>query len=109
MWLMKYYPDIFRNVASTHYLEGLEKMRTKLMKGIEQGLILDTIDTNMAISVYAYSMSGLLHRRDSAHFSWPLDVNFAEALHYIMVHFIRGIATEKGIRIIDETILKLKH
>jgi len=107
--LRKCYPDILRDFANAHYFEGIGEMRTRLTRGIEQGLILDSIDMDIAISVYAYSMSGLVHMKDNAFFTWPSDVNFADALHYIMVHFIRGIATEKGIRIIDETMLKLKR
>ena len=103
--LKRYYPDIFHDFAGNQYREGMEEMRTKIVRGVEQGLILDTVDIDLAVSVFTYSMIGL-SRREDAPIALPPEVDFSRAVRYILVHFFRGIATERGIGIIDETILK---
>jgi hypothetical protein len=107
--LKKYYPDIFYDFAKNRYYDGMQETKAKLVLGVEQGLILDTVDIDLAVSVLAHSMSGLIRRNENASFVWPSDVSFSEAVHYIIIHFFRGIATEKGIKIIDDTILKPKN
>lgn len=99
--IYKYYPDISRLMQ-----ENVEKnnvfLRTFLQKGIEQGFIREDLNVNVAAflveeSTYVYIRASYLEKPP---------FSFAELFYTMMINFVRGISTEKGIRIIDAYLSK---
>lgn len=99
--IYKYYPDISRLMQ-----ENVERnnvfLRTFLQKGIEQGFIREDLNVNVAAflveeSTYVYIRASYLEKPP---------FSFAELFYTMMINFVRGISTEKGIRIIDAYLSK---
>jgi len=92
----KYYPRAARLMK-----EDVQKnnifLRSFLQKGIEQGYIRKDLNVNVAAflveeSTYTYVRASYLEQPP---FSFP------ELFYTMMINFVRGISTEKGIKIID--------
>ena len=99
--IYKYYPQISRMIQ-----ENEEKnnafLRGFLQKGIDQGYIRENLNVNVAAflveeSTYVYIRASYL---DKPPFS------FSDLFYTMMINFVRGISTEKGIRIIDAYLAK---
>lgn len=99
----KFYPKIYEKMIADGYRKDHEKLKLTLGLGIEQGLFLDNIDIDLAISVFTYSLYGLISRDDVIR---PRNVSHQAAFKYIITYFFRGIATEKGIKLLDEYLSK---
>jgi len=96
--IKKFYPRIYDKYSKTHMKEAYSKLKIKLKQGVEQGYLLDNVNLNLAISVFGHSIYGIL-KNDA---TMPHNVSEREAFKYITTYFFRGIATPKGIAMIDE-------
>jgi hypothetical protein len=79
-------------------------LRSFLRNGIEQGFIRKDLNVDVAAflveeSTYTYVRASYLEKPP---FSFP------ELFYTMMINFVRGISTEKGIRIIDRYLEKQK-
>jgi len=92
----KYYPKAARLMK-----EDVQKnnifLRSFLQKGIEQGFIRKDLNVNVAAflveeSTYTYVRASYLEQPP---------FSFSELFYTMMINFVRGISTEKGIKIID--------
>lgn len=99
----RFYPDVFKRMSAEHARTGTEMMRTKLHQGIEQGLLLPSIDVELTIYVITNSIAALALEERTA-MPVPANVSDRDVFRFIIVFFFRGLATEKGIKIIDEYI-----
>lgn len=97
----KFYPKIYERVAAKFAEEGYNKLRIKLKEGVEQGLLVDHINLDLAISVLSHSIFGVISNRNM---HLPNNVSETDAFRYIITYFLRGIATDKGIKMIDDFI-----
>ena len=73
-------------------------LRDFLRKGIEQGYI----RSNLNVEVAAFLLEDSTYTYIRASYLEQLPFSFRELFFTMMINFIRGISTEKGIRIIDE-------
>ena len=96
--LQKFYPHIYRQTVIKHYEKGVEMMYTGMRKGIEQGLLLENFDVDLAVSIFTHQMYGLSGFLTEGKFS---QYRRREVVNFIILFFFRGIATEKGREIID--------
>lgn len=103
--LKKFYPKVFDIISEENQEEGYAKLRKKLIKGVEDGLLADNINYDLAISIFSNSIYGLTNRQNLI---LPKNVSEKDAYKYVITYFFRGIATEKGIKMIDEYIEKEK-
>lgn len=101
--VMKFYPNIYRKIFEENSKKGYATLRQKLVEGVEKGLLLDNIDCDLAISVFSYSIFGIVYKRNDV---LPNNVSDKDAFRYVITYFFRGIATEKGIKMIDDYIEK---
>jgi len=99
--IYKYYPQISRMIQ-----ENEEKnnafLRGFLQKGIDQGYIRENLNVNVAAflveeSTYVYIRASYLEKPP---------FSFSDLFYTMMINFVRGISTEKGIRIIDAYLAK---
>ena len=106
MDLKKYYPDLFKRHNEIQTEVAATRLRERLVRGIEQGIILPDTDVDMAVFVVGETMQAMIMRVDHLNTS-PVDV--VQAFRYIFVSFFRGIATPKGIEMIDQAIKQNKQ
>lgn len=94
--IYKYYPKIAKLMQ-----ENIEKnnvfLREFLLTGIGQGYIRD--DLNVEVTAFLVEQSTYTYIRASYLEKPPF--SFSELFYTMMINFVRGISTEKGIKIID--------
>lgn len=100
----KYYPKI-----SILIQENIEKnnefLKSFLLKGIEQGYIRD--DLNVGVTAFLVEESTYTYVRASYLEKPPF--SFSDLFYTMMINFVRGISTEKGIKIIDNYLKNKKN
>lgn len=100
--LQRFYPKVYERIAAEHRCrDGFGKFRLALLKGVEEGFFQPDVDFDLAIEMLRYSVEGLVVRRDVLRLC---DKTTHEALVFLIVNFLRGISTPKGMRFIDEFI-----
>lgn len=106
--LIKYYPQIFDEVMRNHYETIVRNNEQRLRKGIEQGLFLRCIDTELMARSLTRYLYGLHRDFSDVVISAHVDDNKPEPrpLQLAIMFFLRGITTEKGREYIDGNILK---
>ena len=99
--LKKFYPAVHDKLTR----EGMEKNRRSLRgmldQGIVDGLFVDNINIDLAISVLYYTASALVTRKE---LMLPAGMTEREAFVQIISNFFRGISTAKGLRLIDDNL-----
>lgn len=101
--LKKFYPAVHDKLMREGSEKNRAEFRDKLERGIADGLFIDTINIDLAISVLYYTASALVTRRGLI---LPAEITDREAFVQIISTFFRGISTEQGMRLIDDY---LKH
>jgi AcrR family transcriptional regulator len=94
----KFYPKIYDKYTRQHAMEEMQTIKEKLQKGIDDGYLLSRIDLDLSLTVMGYSIYGMIKRDDLL----PAHIPERDAFKYVVSYFIRGIATLKGIMMIDD-------
>lgn len=94
--IQKYYPEANRNIEADKE-KNKEFLVNFLQKGIEQGYIRE--DLNVEVIAFLVEQSTYIYIRATS-LEKPL-FTFSELFYTMMINFVRGILTEKGIKIID--------
>jgi AcrR family transcriptional regulator len=102
--IYKYYPQISRMMheneeKSNAFLRGF------LQKGIKQGYIREDLNVN----VVAFLVEEATNIYVRASYLEKPPFSFADLFYTMMINFVRGISTEKGIKIIDDYLAKRKQ
>ena len=95
--LRRFYPKVYERLV------GLEQFKIALSRGVEEGYFQGIVNFDLAITLLRYSVEGLIVRKDVL-LSHNMSTN--EALVFLVVNFLRGISTEKGMRLIDDFLEK---
>lgn len=103
MNLKKFYPNVYTKLSEGHSKKGLEILTKKLKEGVDKGYLVKSVNYDLAISVYSYSIYGIMSNQKAI---LPNNVSEKEAFKYVVTYFFRGIATEKGRKLIDEYLEK---
>ena len=109
--LRRFYPKVYeRLVAERRNRDGVEQVnvannqfKIALSRGVEEGYFQGIVNFDLAITLLRYSVEGLIVRKDVL-LSHNMSTN--EALVFLVVNFLRGISTEKGMRLIDDFLEK---
>jgi hypothetical protein len=64
-----------------------------------------TIDVDLAVAMLGWSLSGVVDTRQA---TLPSNITPEYALRYVVINFLRGISTVKGMEIIDTFLSKFK-
>lgn len=105
MELKKFYPSILRELVAWHHKDVIDATIEKLRGGVAEGLILDSVNIEYfahVITGYSFGVALL----DSGIGSEG-KVMLGGQMPNAMMIMLRGMATEKGRRYIDEKILKI--
>lgn len=106
--LIKFYPQIFDEVMRNHHETIVRNNEQRLRKGIEQGLFLRCIDTELMARSLTRYLYGLHQDFSDIVISAHVNDNKPESrpLQFAIMFFLRGITTDEGRRYIDGNILK---
>lgn len=101
--IYKYYPKITRFMQ-----ENVERnnvfLRGFLQKGIDQGYIREDLNVNVAAFLVEESTNVYIR---ASYLEKP-PFSFSDLFYTMMINFVRGISTGKGIEIIDNYLSKQK-
>jgi hypothetical protein len=117
--LKKFYPDIYERLLNEANHFSYREFDRLLDRGISQGFFLPDMDKELALITLTYTMTALFERKH--HFLPGQNVPRSEcrppvrdnitmqmAFEYVIVNFFRGLATHKGIEVIDEMVKKYR-
>lgn len=94
--IRKYYPQVNEFIEKD--VDNNKKLLVEILQnGIEQGYIRD--DLNVEVTAFLVEQTSSIFIRATSLEKPPF--TFAELFYTMMINFIRGILTEKGIKIID--------
>ncbi len=99
--LKKFYPNVFEKVQLAHTERGLAGLRYALDKCLEEGYLDPCIDVELMARLFI-STSGMLMSENTIVI--PEGVSREEAFGAMAVNFIRGLASVKGLQLIDEIL-----
>lgn len=102
--IYKYYPKISK-IMQDNIEQNNKFLQKFLEKGISQGYIRD--DLNIEVTAFLVEDSTYTYIRASYLEKPPF--SFSELFYTMMINFVRGISTEKGIKIIDSYLEKKKE
>jgi AcrR family transcriptional regulator len=95
--LEKYYHQIWRKLESYREETGLELISTNIQRGIREGLFTDKYDIGI-LSTMRLNQLDMIHRQADK-------INLHTTLHQTTEHYLRGLATDKGIKEINKFLL----
>ena len=102
--LSKFYPELYERIMTENRDYGLAMLREKLTRLVEEGLVSESVNIDLSITMFYYTSMGLMRRH--GRLVLPEGVTEQDAFRYTIVNFFRGIATLKGVEQIDEYIAK---
>ncbi len=97
--LMRFYPSVFERLHSDVNGDGTRRLRQSIQECVDEGLLDGNFNIDLAITLLYYTAMGVVVRRDVA---FPAGVSVRDAFMHVVICFFRGIATEKGLHVIDE-------
>ena len=96
--LRKFYPAVHERLMRGGSEKNRADFREMIEQGIADGLFIDNIDIELAITVLYYTASAITVRKDMI---LPEGISERSAFTQIVSTFFRGISTAEGARIID--------
>lgn len=103
--LRRFYPALYEEISTTMQRRNFERLKGAIEKGIAEGLLDPTIDVDVSVSMLCWSLSGVVDTRRA---SLPSNITPEYALRYVVINFLRGISTVKGMEYIDTFLSKFK-
>lgn len=105
--LKKFYPDIYRKLEEEAYRHSYEQLDRQLDRGMEEGFFLPDMNKRLALVTLIYTVAALFERK--YYFPEMDEVMPLEAFEYVLANFFRGLATHKGLEVIDELVKNYKE
>jgi AcrR family transcriptional regulator len=103
--LRKYYPDLFRKINERKYHEMYDSVLINMKKGKSEGIYRKDLNEELIAKLY---VTRIMHAHESAIISIE-DFIAPDAYKEYFVYHIRGIANDKGIKILEKNLDKLEH
>ena len=97
--LRKFYPGVHERLLREGSAKSRCDLGNMLRQGIADGLFVETINVELAISVLYYTASAITDRKDLL---LPEGMSEREAFVQIVSNFFRGISTPEGARLVDD-------
>lgn len=99
--LQKFYPTVFQRIHKECGEVGRTNFRNAIHRCVEEGYLDEKFNMDLAITVLYYTAMGVVARRD---FPYPDGVSPQKAFRHIVICFFRGVATTKGLEVIDKFV-----
>lgn len=103
--LRRFYPALYDELSTMMQARNRDRLRAAFQKGVDDGLLDATIDVDLAVAMLGWSLSGVVDTRQA---TLPSNITPEYALRYVVINFLRGISTVKGMEIIDTFLSKFK-
>lgn len=96
--LRKFYPEVYEKLLRECYAQNRQEFRRMFEQGMAEGFFIEGIHIDLAIVMFYYTSSVITARRDII---LPEGITERDAFMQIVSTFFRGIATAKGLEVID--------
>jgi len=103
--LKKYYPDLHHKISEKKQQEMYQSVLDNMKKGKSEGIYREELNEEIIAKLY---VTRIIHAHESSIISIE-DFIAPEAYKEYFVYHIRGIANQKGIKILEKHIDKLEH
>ncbi|MFR9519421.1 MAG: TetR/AcrR family transcriptional regulator [Rikenellaceae bacterium] len=105
--LKKFYPKV--NQRLWHDKADLKRkiVADSIKTGIEEGYIDSRINIPLTMNMFSYIAIGITQHNDMIEI--PKEINTEDAFQEVLVNYIRGISTIKGVQAIDEHLSRRKN
>ena len=103
--LRKFYPAVHDKMTREGAAKSRRDLKEMLELGLADGLIVETFNLELAISLLYYTASAITVRKD---LMLPEGMPEREAFVQIISNFFRGISTAKGLQLIDDNLKRYK-
>lgn len=104
--LRRFYPALYEEISATMQRRNTDRLKGAIEKGIAEGLLDPTIDVDLSVAMLCWSLSGVVDNRGA---NLPDNITPEYALRYVLINFLRGISTVKGIKVIDTFLSQFKR
>jgi AcrR family transcriptional regulator len=105
--LKKFYPEIFNHLREDMHRFSFEKFNGLLDRGMREQLFLPDMNKELALCTLTHTMEALFEKK--RHFETAHNISPQLAFEYVLINFFRGLATHKGIEIIDELVMNYRQ
>ncbi len=106
--LKKFYPEILANLEERARKFTWDEFNRLLDRGIAEGLFVPDMNKELVLMTLVYTTAAIFdkkHRLAPAHTGMSMQAAF----EYVIINFFRGLATRKGIEVIDELAANYKQ
>ena len=99
----KFYPNVFERLQRFQSEEGLAGLQYALDQCVKDGYIDPVVDVELMARLFFSSTAIFMY---DMNVSLPEDVTREEAFGAMVINFLRGLATVKGLKLIDELLAR---
>lgn len=105
MSIKRYYPAVYKDFSAVMADKGREDLQRSIQMGVDQGLLLKDVNYPLARLMLESAVEGIVFNQYT---TLPEGMSIGEAFEYILIYFLRGIATERGREVIDDNLINIK-
>ncbi len=105
--LKRFYPAVSVRLENYNVEQRRAELKSKLEIGVKDGLLVDGVNLDLAITMLYYIASGVMDGADRI--DLPKNISCVDAFREVVINFLRGISTPKGIEVIDNIANKFKN
>ena len=98
--LSRFYPAIHKKIHEENHRRGRERLKSSLQQAVDEGLFKPGLNLDFTVVALMASISTVFAKPSVYE---EVKVSMLDAFKYITILFFRGISTQKGIRLIDNT------
>ena len=99
--IQKFYPSIYETIIKQHLTEQFMLLKGKMQEAINEGLLVKNFNLDFALTMFAESLFNAFSKPNVL---ISTNISQIEAFRYLTIYFFRGLATPKGIGLIDSYI-----
>lgn len=104
--LQQYYPRIHKKIVQHEQKLNREDLYKLLENGVNEGLFLPTLDINLVITMLYYTTAAMTEHKQEILLK---GISQRQIFMYLITNFFRGIATPKGIELIDNHLSNMNE
>jgi len=101
--LKKYYPELYTKMHSLRRQRMHDSILSNIKKGKEEGLYRKELNEEI---IARMQVSRFMNMHEDELLS-KSDIQRSEFIHELFIYHIRGIANEKGLKVLEETLKKI--
>lgn len=101
--LRKFYPHIFERVQRDHAAHALEQLQGALNKCRDEGYLDPHADIGQLTQLFFLTMGSLMCDSETV---LPRGITLEEARSCMLINFLRGLSSTKGMEVIDEILAR---